>query len=67
MSQALEEIDQFTREKLLSLLLLRTEEQQFFFKRMYSHLDLDKDITLVVQDMDIEKIPWAIQQCENTG
>ena len=36
------------------------------FKRMYSHLDLEKDINLVVDDMPAPKLDWALQQCKSS-
>ncbi|MBB4036599.1 hypothetical protein GGR21_002505 [Dysgonomonas hofstadii] len=51
---------------LKELLANCNEAQQLMFKRMYSHQNLDKDINQVVDDMDSEKIDWAISQCEKT-
>ena len=43
------------------------EDQHIYnFKRMYSHLDMDKDINFVVDDMPAKKLSWALFQCQNT-
>lgn len=36
------------------------------FKCMYSHLDMDKDINFVVDDMPAKKLSWALTQCQNS-
>ena len=51
---------------LLDLLSQCNDYQQGMFKRMYSHNDLDKPIQQVIQDMDPEKLEWAVTQVENT-
>jgi len=33
---------------------------------MYSYPDLSKDINLVVDEMPAKKLPWALQQCQNS-
>ena len=55
-SKTLEEIKKFTREQLKNLLSQCTEEQQTFFYKMYPLID----------EIPLEKISWAIKQCENT-
>lgn len=47
-------------------ILLCTAEQQLFFKRMYSHRNLEKDILEVVDALPIEKLKRALSQIENT-
>jgi hypothetical protein len=42
------------------------DKHRMLFKRMYSHLDLDKDIDAVVDDMPAKKLSWALSQCQNT-
>ena len=38
--------------------------QQMFFKRMYSHKDLEAKIESVVDSMPDEKLDWAMQQVQ---
>lgn len=52
------------RAEIKRILALLTDQNRLFFKRMYSHLDLDKDINQVVDDMDAKKLTWALKQCE---
>ena len=66
MSNALQKINDYRLGTLKELLSQTTEEQQMFFKRMYSHKDLQADINDVVDKMPDEKINWAIQQVERT-
>lgn len=51
---------------LKNLLSQCTEGQQMLFKRMYSHNNLDLPINDVVDNMDSDKMDWAITQCERT-
>jgi hypothetical protein len=41
-------------------------DQQLIFKRMYSHLDLTKDINEVIDNIPDEKLDWAMQQIQRT-
>lgn len=54
------------RTEIKRILAKLEEENRMIFKRMYSHLDLDKDINLVVDDMPAKKLDWALQQCKAT-
>ncbi len=51
---------------LKNLLSQCTEPQQFMFKRMYCHKNLDLPINEAVDQMPEDKINWAITQCEKT-
>lgn len=51
---------------LKGLLSKCTEPQQMLFKRMYSHNRLELSIDEVVDQMDSDKLDWAISQCERT-
>lgn len=51
---------------LKQLLSQCTEDQQMMFKRMYSHKNLELPIDEVVDNMEDDKIDWAITQCERT-
>ena len=53
--------------RILKVLLVQcTEGEQLIFKRMYSHKNLDVTIDEVVDNMDEDKMDWAITQCEHT-
>lgn len=54
------------RDILLELLNQCTPEQQNIFKRMYSHKDLQKSNEEIVAQLPVEKLDWAITQCEMT-
>lgn len=56
MSEALQEIKDFRRQKLRELLLQCTEAQQVFFNRLCGS----------VEEISDEKIDSAIQLCERT-
>lgn len=51
---------------LKDLLEKCTEPQQMMFKRMYSHENLELNINDAVDQMDENKISFAITQCERT-
>jgi hypothetical protein len=51
---------------LKDLLSKCTEDQQMLFKRMYSHQNLELPINDAVDQMDPDKMDWAITQCEQT-
>ena len=51
---------------LKELLLECTEGQQFMFKRMYCHKNLELPINEAVDKMDEDKIDWAMTQTERT-
>lgn len=51
---------------LKGLLSQCTEGQQMMFKRMYSPKNLELPINEAVDNMNPDKIDWAISQCENT-
>lgn len=54
------------RNILKELLSKCTEGQQLMFKRMYSNKNLELSINESVDNMDDDKIDWAITQCERT-
>ncbi len=60
------ELEAFARTSLKENLAKCTEGQQFIFKRMYSHGDVNKEINQVVDDMSISKLDWAMQQVQRT-
>ena len=48
------------------ILALLSDENRDIFKRMYSRLNLNEDINLVVDNLPEEKVDWALTQCKNT-
>lgn len=54
------------RTEIKRILSKLEDKNRLVFKRMYSHLDLDKDINLVVDDMPAPKLDWALQQCKSS-
>lgn len=54
----------FARQNIKEGLAKCTEHQRMFFKRMYSHEDLDVEINSVVDNMPDEKLDWAMQQVQ---
>lgn len=52
------------RTEIKRILSKLEDKNRLVFKRMYSHLDLEKDINLVVDDMPAPKLDWALQQCK---
>ena len=54
------------RRILKELLSNCSNEQQVMFKRMYSHKNLQLPINDVIEQMNDDKIDWAITQCERT-
>lgn len=59
-------IEKYARNQIKQLLAQCNEEQQMIFKRMYSHRNLDLPIDAVVDNMPVEKLDWALSQCECT-
>jgi hypothetical protein len=51
---------------LKNLLSQCTEGQQMMFKKMYCHKHLDYPINDAVDQMEDDKIDWAISQCERS-
>ena len=60
------DLQEYARSTLIKGLLSLPEENQLFFKRMYSHTDLEKNIIDVINDMPEDKLDWAMQQVERT-
>jgi hypothetical protein len=54
------------RTEIKRILSKLEDKNRLVFKRMYSHLDLDKDVNLVVDEMPAPKLDWALQQCKNS-
>ena len=54
----------FARQNIKEGLAKCTSKQVMFFKRMYSHENLEAEIESVVDGMSDEKLDWAMQQIQ---
>lgn len=54
------------RNEIKRILPLLNDNNRRIFMRMYSHLDLNKDINLVVDEMPAKQLSWALIQVQNT-
>ncbi len=61
-----EQIESFARDTLKQGLAQCTEGQQLLFKRMYAKGNLEMLIDDVVDNMESEKLDWAMQQVQRT-
>jgi len=61
-----ETIKNAAKEMLKELLSECTEGQQLIFKRMYCHKNIDLPINDAVDQMDDDKIDWAMTQVERS-
>ena len=59
-------ISDFARKELLCGLKKLPENNVLFFKRMYSHKNLNLNIDAVVKNMPDEKLEHALFQVDNT-
>ncbi len=55
---------EFARQNIKEGLAKCTPDQVMFFKRMYSHNDLDAEIEKAVDNMPSEKLDWAMIQVQ---
>jgi len=64
------QLQDFARKTLKEELALCTEDQQRRFKQMYAGpatgMNLGVDINMVVDDMDVDKLDWAMEQVKKT-
>jgi len=61
-----ERLKESGKEILKELLSQCTPPQQFMFKRMHCHKNLQLPINDAVDQIADDKIDWAISQCERT-
>lgn len=61
-----DQLQNFGRTQLKEGLAKLGEKHRLFFKRMYSHDDLEADINDVVDSMPEDKLDWAMQQVERS-
>lgn len=66
MSETLKRVEQFRRDQLRELITKCTEDQQMFFKRIFSYKNIDLSIDQVIANMTVDKIDSAIALCERT-
>jgi len=59
-------IHKHKRSEIKRILSKLDESNRDIFMKMYSHEDLDKDINVVVDELPVKKLDWALQQCKNT-
>ncbi len=59
-------LQKFARDFLKDGLDRLSDENKLVFMRMYSHADLEKPITEVVDNLSEDKLDWAMQQVQNT-
>jgi len=65
-SLVLKKIAEFKKNTFFDLYNQLTSEQQRFFRMMYSHKNPELSIEEIYDKIPLEKIDWAIYQCENT-
>jgi hypothetical protein len=61
-----QQLQTYARETLKEGLAKLPEEWQMVFKRIYSHDHLDWSIEKVVDNMEVEKLDWAMTQVSNS-
>lgn len=61
-----EQLQQYARQNIKEGLNKCTEKQRYFFKRMYSHDDLESAMDDVVKGISVEQLDWAMQQVKRT-
>ncbi len=61
-----EKLEILTRAELKEGLSRLTDKNHILFKRMYSHENLDLPINTIVDNMNANKLDWAIQQVHRT-
>lgn len=60
------QLQKFARKTLLEGLNRLPEENQMFFKRLYSHYNLEASVKDVVANMPVDKLDYAMEQVERT-
>ena len=61
-----EELKSYAQSYLKHNLILCTEGEQLVFKRMYAKGNLDLTINEVVDNMEVDKLDWTMQQVQRT-
>jgi hypothetical protein len=63
------QLEAYARKMLKEGLAQCTKDQQILFKRMYAGppgTNLGIDINMVVDEMEVDKLDWAMQQVQKT-
>lgn len=61
-----EQLQKYARDILKDRLSQCTDSEQLLFKRMYAHNKLEMPINDVVNNMESERLDWAMQQVQRT-
>lgn len=61
-----DQLQAYARNTLKEGLAKCTSIEQYFFKRMYAHGNLELSITEVVDQMEDDKLDWAMEQVQRT-
>lgn len=61
-----EQLQKYAQDTLRDGLSKCTSAEQLIFKRMYSPNSLELSINEVIDNMEPEKLDWAMQQIQNT-
>ena len=61
-----ERLQKYARDTLKDGLSQCTDSEQLLFKRMYAHNKLESPINEVVDNMESEKLDWAMKQVQRT-
>lgn len=61
-----EQLQTYARNTLKEGLAQCSEGEQLLFKRMYSHDNLDMPLSKIVNNMEPEKLDWAMDQVRKT-
>ena len=59
-------LQRFARQWLKDGLAKLPETNQLFFKRMYSHTNLETPIIDIIDNMPEDRLDWAMSQVENS-
>ena len=61
-----DQLQTYARNTLKEGLAKCTLIEQYFFKRMYSHGNLELSVDEVVDQMEDDKLDWAMEQVQQT-
>ena len=61
-----DQLQTYARNNLKEGLAQCSDGEQLLFKRMYSHNNLDMPINKVVDNMDSDRLDWAMDQVQRT-
>ena len=61
-----QQLQDFARANLKDNLSKCSDSERVIFKRMYSHENIGKHINIVVDDLNTERLDWAMQQVQCT-